>query len=62
MKRAKLYSVIAAVLLGLAVIPQMAAANTEPMRASEYISFYNAYVQPLNNGRSALISKLLAFL
>lgn len=51
MKRAKLYSVIAAVLLGLAIIPQIVAANTEPMRASEYISFYNAYAQPLNNGQ-----------
>lgn len=38
-------------LLGLAVLPQMVAANTEPMRASEYIFSRQAAAVPLNQGQ-----------
>ena len=52
MKRAKLCSIILVVmLLGLAVVPQMVAANTEPLRASEYIFSRQAAAVPLNYGQ-----------
>ena len=51
MKSAKLYSAIAAlVLLGLAVVPLMVAANMEPLRASDYINAFKATAHPLNYG------------
>ncbi len=51
MKRAKLHSIVLAVMLfGLAVTPQMATAIAEPFRASEYINSCRASGQPLNYG------------